>query len=44
MGAHFKITQHRMISPRLHYFDHVAHTGRIYVGYIGRHLPTQQTN
>ena len=44
MGAHFKITQYRMISPRLHYLDHTAHTGLVYVGYIGRHLPTQQTN
>lgn len=44
MGAHFKITQYGMISPRVHYLDHTAHTGLIYVGYIGRHLPTEQTN
>lgn len=44
MGAHFKIIQNGMISPRLHYLDHTAHTGRVYVGYIGRHLRTKQTN
>lgn len=44
MGAHFKITQSRMLSPRMHYHDDTARSGRIYIGYIGRHLPTQQTN
>lgn len=44
MGAHFKIAQFGMISPRLHYYDAVAKDGTVYVGYIGPHLPTQQTN
>ncbi|MEU3455330.1 hypothetical protein ABZ671_17290 [Micromonospora sp. NPDC006766] len=44
MGAHFKIAQFAMISPRMHYYDDTAQSGRIYVGYIGRHLPTGQTN
>lgn len=44
MGAHFKIAQFAMISPRMHYYDDAAQSGRIYVGYIGRHLPTGQTN
>ncbi|MCX4388822.1 hypothetical protein OG777_18040 [Micromonospora peucetia] len=44
MGAHFKIAQFAMISPRMHYYDDTAHSGHIYVGYIGRHLPTGQTN
>ncbi|PJI95239.1 hypothetical protein [Luteimicrobium subarcticum] len=44
MGAHIKIAQSGMISPRMHYFDAVTTDGHIYVGYIGRHLPTQKTN
>lgn len=44
MGAHFKIAQRGRISPRLHYYDATAVDGVIYVGYIGRHLPTQQSN
>ncbi|MFI2648554.1 hypothetical protein [Micromonospora fulviviridis] len=44
MGAHFKIVQFAMISPRMHYYDNTAQSGRIYVGHIGRHLPTGQTN
>lgn len=44
MGAHFKIAQFAMISPRMHYYDDTAQSGRIYVGYIGKHLSTGQTN
>jgi hypothetical protein len=44
MASHFKIAQSGMISPRLHYIDDTAKTGKVYVGYIGRHLPTKQTN
>lgn len=44
MEAHFKITQEDLRSPRLHYFDATAETGLIYVGYLGPHLPTKQTN
>lgn len=44
MRAHFKIAQCGMISPRLHYHDDTARSGKIYVGYIGRHLPTKRTN
>lgn len=44
MGAHFKITKRGMISPRLHYLDRTGHGGLVYVGYIGRHLPTKRTN
>jgi len=44
MGAHFKIAQSGMISPRLHYFDDTRGSGKVYVGYIGRHLPTKKTN
>ncbi|GHF01268.1 hypothetical protein GCM10017786_37870 [Amycolatopsis deserti] len=44
MGAHFKIAQYGMISPRLHYYNDVRATGRVYVGYIGKHLRTSRTN
>ncbi|GAA4855012.1 hypothetical protein [Saccharopolyspora cebuensis] len=44
MGAHFKLVQSKMTSPRLHYFDDTARTGKVYVGYIGAHLPTKRTN
>ncbi|TDV52132.1 hypothetical protein [Actinophytocola oryzae] len=44
MGAHFRIARSGMISPRMHYFDGTATTGRVYVGYVGRHLPTKRTN
>jgi hypothetical protein len=44
MGAHFKIARSGSVSPRLHYFDDTAHTGRIYIGYIGKHLNNPHTN
>lgn len=44
MGAHFKIARRGTISPRMHYFDDAAKTGKVYVGYIGRHLPNTLTN
>lgn len=44
MAPHFKIAQFGMVSPRMHYYDDTARSGRIYVGYIGRHLPTGRTN
>jgi hypothetical protein len=44
MGAHFKIAKMGTISPRMHYFDDTANTGKVYVGYIGRHLPNTLTN
>lgn len=44
MGAHFKIANSGTISPRMHYLDAWHTDGRIYVGYIGRHLPTRRTN
>jgi len=43
MGAHFKIAQSGLISPRMHYYDDTARSGKIYVGYIGPHLPTPRT-
>jgi hypothetical protein len=44
MWWHFKIATSDTVSPRLHYFDDTSNTGKIYIGYIGRHLPTDQTN
>ena len=44
MGAHFKIAQSGLVSPRLHYFDATGIDGNVYVGYVGPHLPTKQTN
>lgn len=44
MAAHFKLARHGMVSPRLHYYDDVAGTGAVYVGYIGEHLRCVSTN
>ena len=44
MFAHFKCARVGMVSPRLHYFDDFSRTGKVYIGYIGRHLPNTQTN
>lgn len=44
MEAHFKIAKSATITPRMHYFDDTARSGKVYVGYIGRHLPSSMTN
>jgi hypothetical protein len=44
MGAHFKIARKGLISPRMHYYDDAGQTGKVYVGYIGKHLPNTHTN
>jgi hypothetical protein len=44
MWAHFKLTQSGQVSPRMHYYDDTARSGHVYIGYIGKHLPTKQTN
>lgn len=44
MFAHFKCALVGMVSPRLHYYDDVARTGKVYIGYIGRHLTNKGTN
>ena len=38
MQPHLKLGKIGRISPRLHFHDDVAGTGKVYVGYIGRHL------
>ena len=44
MGAHVRIAKYSGISPRMHYYNDAAGTGKIYVGYIGPHLPNFRTN
>jgi hypothetical protein len=44
MGAHFKIARKGLVSPRMYYHDDAGRTEKVYVGYIGRHLPTAQKN
>lgn len=44
MIAHFKLAQIGRFSPRMHYFDDTAGSGRVYIGYLGRHLTNRHTN
>lgn len=44
LWAHFKIANYAMVSPRMHYLDATATDGKVYVGYIGRHLPLPKVN
>lgn len=43
MMAHFKVAKFGRISPRLHYFDDTARTGKVYIGHIGPHLTTARS-
>lgn len=43
MEAHIKILREGSFSPRLHYYDDTGKSGVIVVGYIGAHLPNQQS-
>lgn len=43
MEAHFKPTHRDQFAPRVHYYDDTSGTGKIYVGYIGRHLTNTRT-
>lgn len=43
MEAHFKPTHRDTFAPRMHYYDDTSKSGKIYVGYIGRHLTTKET-
>lgn len=43
MYAHFKAGQDNTFAPRMHYFDDTDNTGKIYIGYIGRHLKNSKT-
>jgi hypothetical protein len=44
MNAHFRIARRGLVSPRIYYYDDASQTGKIYVGYIGKHLPNTHTN
>lgn len=42
-GAHVRIEPgRRSPAPRLHYYDDSAGSGKVYVGYLGPHLPTRR--
>ena len=43
MPAHFKPTHRDTFAPRMHYFDDTKQSGKIYIGYIGRHLTNKKT-
>jgi hypothetical protein len=43
MDAHFKPTHADTVAPRMHYFDDTDQSGKVYVGYIGRHLTNTKT-
>lgn len=44
MAAHLRIGGGSQISPRLHFYDDTATTGRIYIGHIGPHLTNTRTS
>ncbi|WDN56262.1 hypothetical protein [Streptomyces clavuligerus] len=44
MAEHIRIGSGKPPAPRLHFHDHTAEDGRIYVGHIGHHLRNAKTN
>ncbi|NKG19888.1 hypothetical protein [Paeniglutamicibacter terrestris] len=44
MKAHFRLTRAGMGSARMHYFDDVQGSGKVYIGYVGAHLTNTQSN
>jgi len=44
MKAHFKPTHKDTFAPRMHYYDDTANSGKVYIGYIGRHLTNTKTS
>lgn len=44
MEAHFKPTWRDAFAPRMYYYDDTNGTGKIYIGYIGRHLTNTKTS
>ncbi|MGB3761607.1 MAG: hypothetical protein WA966_00170 [Ornithinimicrobium sp.] len=40
MEAHVKIVRRGSPAPRLHFLDDAAGSGKVYIGYLGPHLPT----
>ena len=43
MEAHFKIWTGDTFAPRMHFFDDTDRTGKIYIGYIGKHRTNTMT-
>jgi hypothetical protein len=43
MPAHFKPTHENTFAPRMHYYDDTSASGKMYVGYIGKHLTNKQS-
>ncbi|WP_251858275.1 hypothetical protein [Herbiconiux sp. L3-i23] len=43
MLAHFKPTHENTFAPRMHYFDDTSRSGKVYIGYIGKHLTNTKT-
>jgi hypothetical protein len=33
-----------LVSPRMYYYDDADQTEKVYVGYMGKHLPTAHAN
>lgn len=44
MEEHIRLEKGSDPAPRLHFYDDTAGTGKVYVGYLGRHLPNSSTN
>lgn len=44
MWAHFAPTHCDQNAPRMHYYPDTTKTGKVYIGYIGRHLSNTKTN
>jgi hypothetical protein len=44
MLAHFRPSHNNTFAPRMHYYDDTANTGKVYIGYIGRHLSNTNTS
>lgn len=44
MWAHFAPTHCDQNAPRMHYYADTKTTGKVYIGYIGRHLTNTRTN
>ncbi|MEU5909403.1 hypothetical protein [Micromonospora sp. NPDC047527] len=44
MGTHIRLGTSATVSPRLHFFDASSVDGKVYVGYIGRHLTNTMTS
>ncbi|MCK7676977.1 ABC transporter C-terminal domain-containing protein [Corynebacterium sp. CCM 9186] len=44
MAAHGRLANDSGKAPRMHFFDNLQNDGKVYIGYIGEHLPSPMTN